>query len=125
MAAPGPAKIAAADPERVALGRLLDAYLRRLALPHGPTLYVAGALLSQTEQRRSAALDAYAVLRRSPAGNDARVVEQRTRIGRKRALLALDDLVAIGAARRSPGSEVHEAVPVGPRLVTTGRRGTG
>lgn len=106
------------SPGHAALSARLDAHLATLHLPHGPTRYVAGALLSQTEQRHQAALLVYAALLRAPVGADANRLGKSATVGHGRAALALEDLVAVGAAQRvEPGGAVYVATPVGPALV--------
>ena len=81
------------------LSARLDAHLAGLRLPVAPTRYVAGALLSPTDQRHADAVAVHAVLRRAAGGVDAATIDRQTRIGGKRVAVAIGDLVATGGAR--------------------------
>ena len=81
------------------LSARLDAHLAALRLPAAPTRFVAGALLTPSQQRHADALAVHAVLRRASTPVDAATIDRQARLGGKRVAVAIDDLVATGGAR--------------------------
>ena len=82
-----------------ALSARLDTHLAALRLPAAPTRYVAGALLTPTDQRHADAMAVHAVLRRASEPVDAATIDRQARLGGKRVAVAIGDLVDTGGAR--------------------------